>query len=70
MTKKIILTSQKRIRKKDILGSKAKIVQDSKSLSYQIRISIGLALERPLKRVQHNKSCKQLYRVLDVLYSI
>ena len=43
----------------DILGSKARIIQYSKSLSYQIRICMGLALERPLKRVQHNKSYKQ-----------
>ena len=57
---------KKRISKKDILGSKATIIQDSKSLSYWIRISIGLVLERPPKRVW-NKLYKRLYRVVDFL---
>ena len=61
-----IVSKKKRISKKDILGSKATIIQDSKSLSYWIRISIGLVLERPPKRVW-NKLYKRLYRVVDFL---
>ena len=39
-----------------LLGTKMKIVRDSKSSSYRIGVSIGIALKGPVKRVRHNES--------------
>ena len=38
-----------------IIRKKTKIVLDSESSSYRIRVSIGIALKSPMKRVRQNE---------------
>ena len=41
---------------RELLRTKTKIIRDSEISSYQIGVSIGIALKRPVKRVRHSES--------------